>query len=616
MKRNPRSSSASICVYLRRAPFALVFFLTLAAASAQAADPRKVIRYAPPSAESKLDPAAESDEASGSISHVIFDPMLTYDFLARPAKLKPNTAVALPEVADEGATYTLRIKPGIYFTPDPKFGGKKRELTAHDYVYSMKRLFDPKLKSQWLFLVEGKIRGGDEAMKHAKETNRFDFDAPMEGLQALDRYTVRIKLVTGDYSFPYVLAMPPTSALAREVVEGYGDDIAAHPVGTGPFLLKEWIRGSRVVLEANPGYREEYFDGEPGPDEASRKIHAALQGKRLPMVGRIEIFTIEEEQPRWLAFLNGETSYIRPLPEAFANLALPGGKLAPNLAKKGYSVTRDEIAWMTYTTLNTQEKIGDKPNPIGGFTPERIALRRAIALGWRIDEQLTVFDKGQSVRAYTPLPSMVSGYDPNFRSPVLDYNPAKAKALLDMFGFIDRDGDGYRENPDGSPLSFDHASVPTLRERQRNELWKKSMDAIGIRVTFNTVEPLPSLRKQAMLGRVQSFSYGWIADFPDGENFLQLLYKGSIGQVNYAMFDLPEYNEIYERVKRLPDGPERNALMGKMVKLIFVYAPWVVETHKVQSILVQPWVLNYKKHPFNHEPWKYLDVDLEREARR
>jgi len=206
--------SAFICVYLRRAPFALV--LAALAASAQAADPKKVIRYASPSAESKLDPAAESDEASGSISHVIFDPLLTYDFLARPAKLKPNSAVALPEVADEGATYTLRIKPGIYFTPDPAFGGKKRELTAHDYVYSMKRLFDPKLRSQWLFLVEGKIRGGDAAMARAKQTGKFDFDAPMEGLQALDRYTVRIRLVTGDYSFPYVLAMPATAALARE----------------------------------------------------------------------------------------------------------------------------------------------------------------------------------------------------------------------------------------------------------------------------------------------------------------------------------------------------------------------------------------------------------------
>jgi ABC-type transport system substrate-binding protein len=586
------------------------------AALAQAADPKNVIRYASPSAESKLDPAAESDEASGSISHVIFDPLLTYDFLARPAKLKPNTAVALPEVGDDGATYTIRIKPGIQFTPDAAFGGQKRELTAYDYVYSIKRLFDPKLKSQWLFMVEGKVKGGDAAMKAAKQSGRFDFDAPMEGLQALDRYTIRIKLVTGDYSFPFVLAMPCTAALAREVVEKYGEDVAAHPVGTGPFYLKEWIRGSRVVLEANPGYRDDYYEGDPGPDEASRAIHARLKGRKLPIVGRIEINTVDEAQPRWLSFLNGETEYIRPVPEEFAHVAMPGGRIAPHLAKKGFYLTPDEIAYTTYTTLNTAEKIGEEPNALGGFSPERVALRRAIAMAWRIDEQILILDKNQSTRAHTPLPPAVSGHDPQFVSPTLEYNPAKAKALLDMFGFIDRDGDGYRENPDGTPLSFDHASIPTSRERQRSELWKKSMDDIGIRVTFNQVDKLPSLRKQALLGRVQSFSYGWIADFPDGENFLQLLWKGSIGQVNYAMFDHPEYNALYEKIKRMPDSPERNAIMAKMVKLILVYAPWVVETYKAQNILVAPWVLGYKKHPFNHEPWKYLDIDLERFAKR
>lgn len=597
-------------------PAAALLALALLAAHAQAQpDPRKVVRTAYPSAESKLDPAAESDEASASISHAIFDPLLAYDFLARPAKLVGNTA-SLPEIGDEGATFTLRIRPGIHFTPDPAFGGVPRELTAHDYVYSIKRLFDPRLRSQWLFLVEGKILGADAAMGEAKRTGRFDYDRPIEGLQAPDRYTIRIRLANPDWSFPYVLAMPATAALAREVVERYGQDIAFHPVGTGPFRIAQWVRGSRVVLEANPGYREDVFDGDPGPDAAARAIHARLKGRRLPLVNRVEIHIVDEAQPRWLAFLNGEHDYIRPLPEEFANTALPAGRLAPNLAKAGIYVTPDEIAYTTYTTFNTAETIDGKPNVLGGFSPERVALRRAIVMAFRIDDQLAILDKGQSVRAHTPLPPAVSGHDPHFVSPTLEYSPAKAKALLDLYGYVDRDGDGYREAPDGSRLSFDHASVPTLRERQRNELWRKSMDAIGIRVTFDKVEKLPELRKQAQLGRVQSFSYGWIADYPDGENFLQLLWKGSIGQVNYAMFDHPEYNALYERIKRMPDSPGRNALISRMVKLILVQAPWLVETFKAQKVLVQPWVLGYRKHPFASEPWKYLDIDLERRAGR
>ena len=583
--------------------------IAVIALASHAADMNKVVRVAYPSAESKLDPQAESDEGSGGIADNIFDALLEYDYLAQPAKLKPRAAAALPEITDAGRVYTVRVKPGIYFTPDPAFGGRRRELTAQDYVYSLERLFDPHLKSQWLFLVEGKIVGADAVMQEARKTGRYDYDRPIAGLRALDRYTLRIELANPDYSFGYVLAMPATAALAREVVEEYGDDIGSHPVGTGPYRVVQWVRGSRVVLEANPGYRDDVFESVGADDARSREIAAALAGRHLPIVGRIEVYIVDEEQPRWLAFLGGEHDYLRPLPEQFADLAMPGGELAPNLVKKGIRATPDEIAYVTYTTFNMSPEIDGKRNDVGGYTPERVALRRAIAHAYRVDEQIAILDKHQSVRAQSPLPPSVVGYDPAFVSPTLEYDPAKAKALLDMFGYVDRDGDGYRENPDGTPLAIDHASYPTQRERQRNELWKKSMDAIGIRVTFNKVEKLPELRTQARLGKVQSFSYGWIADYPDGEDFLQLFWSGSIGQANYAMFDLPEYNALYEKAKHMPPGPERDALYTRMVKLIMVYVPWMVETYKAQNVLMQPWLLNYKKHPFAIEPWKYLDID-------
>jgi oligopeptide transport system substrate-binding protein len=591
--------------------FLLAAALTLAPAP-EAADMKKVIRQGYQSAESKLDPQAESDAGSGAINNEIFEALLEYDYLARPAKLRPRTALSLPEVSADGRVYTLRIRPGIRFTPHAAFGGKPRELTARDYVYSIKRLLDPKLKSQWLFLVEGKIAGGDALVNEAKATGRFDYDKPIEGLQAVDRYTLRITLVGTDFAFGYVLAMPPTAAVAREVVEMAGENIHQTPVGTGPYYLKEWVRGSRVVLEANPDYREMIFESEGGPDALSREIAARLRGKRIPICGRIEIYVIDEGQPRWLAFLNGQHDFVRPVPPEFAAMALPAGKLAPNLAARGIRSLPDEDAYTTYTTFNLLPEVDGKPNALGGYTPERVALRRAIAMGFRMYDLITILDKNTSTRAWTPLPPAVAGHDASFFSDAQEYNPARAKALLDTYGFIDRDGDGYRENPDGSPLSFDHASYPTQRERQRNELWKRSMDEIGIRVTFDKVEKLPELRGQARRGKVQSFSYGWIADYPDGENFLQLHWKGAIGQTNYAMFDLPEYNELYESARRLPDGTERNAIYARMVNLILVYVPWLVETFKTETVLVQPWLHNYKKHPFGHEPWRYLDIDLAR----
>ena len=577
---------------------------------AGAADPRKVLRLAFQSAESKLDPQSESDSGSGAISDNIFDALLQYDYLARPARLRPRTTEALPEVNGNGTVYTLRVRPGIFFSPDPAFKGTQRELTAADYVYSIKRLFDPKLRSQWLFLVEGKIKGAEVLVEDAKRTGRFDYDRPIEGLRALDRYTLRITLTKTDYTFAYALAIPPTAAVAREVVERYGDDIAAHPVGTGPYVLRDWVRSSRVVLEASPTFREERFETYGGTTEEDRKIAERLRGQRLPLIGRIEIYIVDEPQPRWLAFLNQEHDYIRPLPDEFADLAMPGGQVAPNLVRAGISAVDDEEAWVTYTTFNVAPTIDGKPNHLGGFTPERVALRRAMAMAYRADDQVRILDKYQSVRTHSPLPPVVRGYVPGVRSPTLEYSVPKANALLDMYGFADRDGDGCRDNPDGSKLLIDHAWYPTSRERERNKLWKSSMDDIGICMTFDKVEKLPDLRKQARTGRVQMFSYGWIADYPDGENFLQLFTKKSLGQANYAMFDLPRYDALYERAVSLPEGPEREALYQEMVKLIWVYVPWMVEAYKAYHVLVHPWLLNLKKHPFGHEPWRYLDIDL------
>jgi ABC-type transport system substrate-binding protein len=579
----------------------------LAAFAVQAADPRKVIRTASPSAERGFDCARESDENTGTICDNIFDALLQYDHLARPIKLQPRAAAALPEVTDGGRTYTFRLKPGIYFTPDPAFNGARRELVAADYVFSLKRMLDPQVRAQWAFLLEGKLVGGDALTEEAKRTGRFDYDRPMEGLQAPSKYEFRLKLVEPDYNMLYILTMPATAAMAREVVERYGEAIAEHPVGTGPFKLGQWRRSSLVVLEANPDFREEYFQTAGGEDERDAAIARHLAGKRLPLVGRIEYSIIEEHQPRWLAFLNGEHDYIRPVPVEFIDKALPGGKLAPNLARAGMQVRPDEVAWITYTTFNMQDPV------VGGYTPEKIALRRAIGLAYPIDEEIAIIYKNQATKVDSPIAPGMAGYLPE-RSPTLEYNPAKAKALLDMYGYVDRDGDGFREMPDGAPLTIDQASTPEQRARQRNQLWRRAMEDVGIRMTFNKVEKLPELRKQAQLGKVQSFTYGWIADYPDGENFLQLFTTKSIGGANYTFFSHAEFDALYERIKTMPDSPERTALYRRMVHILWVYGPWRVNSLLSNAILIQPWVIGYKKHPFAAAPWRYLDVDLQRRA--
>ena len=579
----------------------------VAAPSSQAADMRKVIRNPYQSAETNFDCAVESDESTGTLCDNIFDSLLQYDYLARPVKLQGRAAVGLPDISADGLTYIFKLKPGIFFTSDVSFSGKKRELTASDYVYSLKRILDPKLISKWQFLLDKKLIGGDELVADAQKTGKFNYDKPIAGLEAPDKTTLIIRLKKPDYNLSYILALPATSAVAREVVEHYGSTFPEHPVGTGPYYLKDWRRSFRVTLEANPDFREEYFESaitaDAHADPRDLAIAAHLKGRRLPLAGRIEMSPIEEEQPRWLAYLNNQYDLIRPIPTPFIEVAMPGGKLAANLAKLGMTTRPDEVAWLTYTTFNMQDKI------LGGYTPEKIALRRAMSMAYPVEDEIAIIEKNQALKAWSPIAQGMAGFVDE-RTDIFDYNPAKANALLDMYGYKDRDGDGWRELPDGSPLVIDMASVPDQRERSRMELWRRAMERIGIRMTNNKVEKLPELRKQAQNGKVLMFNYGWIADYPDGENFLQLFTTDSIGGANYSLFSLPEFDRLYKQIVTMPDSAERTAIYQRMVRLLWVYNPWRVNTLKQGTVLIQPWIIGYRKHPFAHEPFRYLDVDL------
>jgi oligopeptide transport system substrate-binding protein len=571
-----------------------------------AADPNKVVRLSFRVAETGFDPAQESDRYSSFILESVFDSPLTYDYLARPVKLVPNVTEAMPEVTDNGATFTFRFKKGIYFAPDPAFKGQKREMTAEDFAYSIRRFYDPQVKSPYLYLFEGKIIGADDVMAEARKTGKYDYEKRISGLEVLDRYTLRIRLKQPDYNFLYIMAMPLPVAVAREVVEYYGDDIRSHPVGTGPFLLTRWVRSAKTILEANPNFREEYFEGVPTDSPEDQAIAANLKGKRLPVVGRIEIGIIEEPQPRYLAFLNKEHDYMEELPSDFVNYVAPNGKPAPAIVKQRIHVQRQADPEITITAYyNLDDPV------IGGYAPEKVALRRAMNLGYNNAEEVWIVRKGQAIAAQSPVPPDVAGYDPNFQSIAQEYNPAKAKALLDMYGYIDRDGDGYREMPDGSPLVLEFGSPPDQQTQPLDELWKKSMDAIGINIRF-LKEKWPDLNKKGKLGKLQVGSfYAWHADYPDGDNFLQLLYGPNSHQSNYANFRLPEFDRMYDKAKLMPDSPERTQLYDEMTRLVLVYAPWKLGVHRIWTHLNHPWLLNYKKHPIMHQGWKYLDVDLD-----
>ncbi len=472
-------------------------------------------------------------------------------------------------------------------------------------MYSAKRHYNPKFKSPRIYLLENAgLLGMSEIRAATLKGAKFDYDREVEGVRALDRYTFRIKLAQPAPRFHFYLADTWFGAVAREVDEMYDDkQMLANPVGTGPYRLADWRRSSRMVFEKNPGYREDFYQDQATPgDPLGQEIAARMKGRKLPIVDRIEIYIIEENQPRWLAFLNGEHDLVEEIPYDLANLIVPNGKLAPNLAKRGIRMDRDHRASVDMALFNMEHPL------VGGYTPDKVALRRAVGLAYSIDNEIRLVRKGQSIPAQSPVSPHTWGYDPTFKSEMSAYDPAHAKALLDSFGYVDRDGDGWRELPDGRPLTLEMATQPDQQSRQLDEIWRKSMSAVNLNVQFQPAK-WPENLKNSRAGKLMMWRVGWVAAQPDGDTYLALGYGPNKGQANHARFDLPAFNKIYAQQRTLPDGPEREALFLEAKKLFVAYMPYKFVGHRIEAAVFHPWVVGYRRQSFLRSLWKYVDID-------
>jgi ABC-type transport system substrate-binding protein len=572
----------------------------------------KVLRIAFLAPESTFDPpSTNSDFYSSTILSQILEAPLTYDYLARPVQLVPNTAEALPRIEEGGRRITLRIKPGIFFADDPAFKGSprlnaqgRRELTAEDYVYAIKRFYDPRYASSDLYLFEAaKLLGLSELRQQALQQKKpFNYDAPVEGVRALDRYTLQLRMADPDPRWHFNLAMPAiTGAVAREVVEHYGKDIGAHPVGTGPFRLAQWRRASRIVLERSPDYRRRVYEGQPADEPIAQAIAQQLQGRALPLVDRIEVDIVEEAQPRWLSFLQGDFDWME-VPPAFAPLAVPGGQLAPFLRKRGVQLQTHLQAVMAMHYFAMEDPV------VGGYTAEKVALRRAISLAYDEPADIRLLRHGMAIPAQSTIAPHTFGYEEDYRSEMSAYDPARAKALLDIYGYLDRDGDGWRESPTGHPLVLRIASLASQEDRAANELWKRSLNAVGLKVVFE-VSTWPELLKKTRTGGLQIWGFRWSAQSPDGGFYLSIAYGPNAGDANDPRFALPAFDRLYEQQRRLPDGPERMALMRQAKNLLVAYMPYKAHRHDIVATLLQPWLKHYWTHPFMRDAWQYLDSE-------
>ena len=568
--------------------------------AAHAADPDKILRLASPDIET-LDPHQFNDSPSRDIARALFEGLYEWQYLASPPRLSPVTAAALPAITDGGKTWTIRLKPGIYFIDDPAFGGKKRELVAGDYVYSLTRLLDPNLRRGGDPVVTNLLVGMRPVVDAARRPGAsLDYNAPIEGLRALDRYTLQLRLT--EINYPNIENILTTDAVAREVVEAAGGDIRERPVGTGPYRLKEWRRGSRLVFEANPAYRALRFPASSDPARAA--IERSMEGKTLPQIGRVEVSIIEEDVPRLLEFDQGSIDYV-VLRGEIATRLLAGGKLKPEFAARG--VTRQVVPepYIFQIYFNIADPV------IGGMGNERVALRRAMALGFDTATLVDVLYAGQALPANQIIPPGVVGHDPKLPTKPL-YDPAAAKALLDRFGYVALDGEGYRKTPDGKPLSVTMLLRSGAISREIQTLWKRNMDAIGLRTEFR-LTPFQDTIKELEAGQFQAY-FGGYGGVPSGYAELLQFDSREPPQVNVSRFKLPEYDLLMDRFLRTADSAEQITVARRMSELALTYAPFIPAIFRLENDFVQPWLLGYVPPIFDNY-WKYLDIDLARQRK-
>jgi len=577
-------------ITLRALAAAVLFVGSLAA---HAADANKVLRIASDDIDT-LDPIQAQDYYSQNIISVIYEGLYEWDYLGNPPKAVPRTAVALPTYSADRKTWTIKVKPGIFFTDDPAFKGKPRELVAEDYVYAIKRYLDPNLRGGGDPQISDLIVGMREMVEAARKPGaKTNYDTSVEGLRALDKHTLQIKLAEPNY--PLVMSMLVIAyGQAREVVDAANGDIQARAIGTGPYVLKEWQRGSRVVLEANPKYRPLAFP--ESSDPALAKLVGSMKGKKLPAIGRVEMSVIAEQPVRVLEFDRSKLDYVELRGEAVGRF-LKNGELEPALAKRG-------VMRIPYASNSVRSLYVNMDDPVlGGMDNAHVALRRAMSMAIDVPTLVRVVYNGQAMPTNQIVAPSIAGYDANAKKRV--YDTAAAAALLDRFGYNKRDAQNYRLQPDGKPLTI----VLTIFSdgnvwREVQTLLKRNMDALGVRLDFKST-PLQDVFKESAQGKFMINIHGRSAT-PLGTIF-QTFYSTQPGEANESRFKSKDYDRALDAFFVADSDAARQKAASTMTEILQTYAPVMPLLYDVENAFVQPWLMGY--HPSRVAAhWQYMDI--------
>lgn len=543
-----------------------------------------------------LDPAIAYDTVSLKVMPHTMESLFQYSFLKTPLTLEPLLAEAMPAVSKDGKTYTIKLKKGVLWQDDAAFaGGKGRELVAEDFIYGWKRLLHPDLQSPGSWIFEDKVAGYTQLKNKisgdkSKTADQWIAEA-IPGFSAPDSHTIQIKLEAPYPQLLYVLQMGFAAPVAKEVVEKYGQQsLGEHVVGTGPYIVREIVHGSKIVLERNPSFRKETYPSE-GDAAAKKSGMLADAGKPLPFVDRIQFDIIKEDSPLWLQFNKG-TLDISGIPKDNFDTAVTAmGGLTDELKKKEVQLNIEDEPVIWYLNFNMKDQLVGK----------NVNLRRAIVRAVDRDFMIKTFLNGRGTKATSMIPPGIEGHTDR-KDIVGDYNIAEAKEYLKRAGF-----------PNGTNLpeirlDLRGASTST---RQQGEYLKKALGEIGIKLNV-VANTFPAYLEKEKTGNLQFFIGGWSADYPDPENFLQLLYSKNVAPgPNASNWQNPKFDEIYHKVAGMKPGKQKDKMIFEAEKIAFDDSVWSMLYNPRTLTLYHKWVSNFRPNNLINNDLKYIRVDMD-----
>ncbi len=566
----------------------------LSCVSKRSKDPPNTVYLSLGARVKTLDPIYADDSYTNPSSAKIYETLYQYHYLKRPLQLEGLLAEGVPRWGKDRKTLTIKIKKGVLFQDDPCFkatGGRGREMTASDIVYSFKRLADPKLRSTGWWIFDHRIKGLNEWRKTVLSSGKADYSQEVAGLKATGRHTLRIELTQPSVQFLFFLTMPFTSVVAKEAVQMYGEDFRRTPVGTGPYLYdrKNSNLSSKLIFNRNPTYRHEVYPTKGAPGDQSKGLLIDA-GKPLPRNDKIVVEIFQESQPMWLKFMSGDLDLSGIPKDNFATAIEADGNLNQKMKEGGIQLVTGYEPDLTFVGMNL----------VDSLLGENVDLRRALSRAYDSDPVIKIFYNGRATRAVGPIPPGLTGYDPKFKNPYREFSVKEAKKLLAKAGF-----------PAGKGLKrIEYLTNVSTAGRQMSELLKKQMAEIGVDLKLN-LTTWPEFQKSINNKKAQLFGMSWRGDYPDAENFLQLFYSKNAPPhgSNYFNYKNHRFDALYEKSLTLKPGSVREKLYRKMNKMIARDVPAIFGAHRIRYVLVRAWLKNYKMINFSHNHMKYYRID-------